>query len=132
MAALFLFDGECRFSSSAARALQRVVRPQCIVMPYQLVDLPRWQVPLERAQQQVVLVRRHQGTVVVTSGAEAVSAVLRAGRAPWPLVGAALDAPVVRGAAGLAYRVVAANRYRLPGGVAACDLDQAQGLVEAG
>lgn len=132
MEALFLYDGECRFSSTAARLLQRSVEPDCIVLPYQLADLPRWQVSDAQARAQVVYVRRLAGEAVVLAGAPAVAGVLRSGRPPWPVAGSVLRLPVIRHAAALSYAVVAANRYRLPGGTPSCDLDRADQVVGAG
>lgn len=132
MEALFLYDGECRFSSSAARALQRVVRPDCIVVPFQLADLARWQVSAEQARAEVVFVRRVDGTEVVRGGASALAGLCAAGRQPWPLAGYAMGLPVLAAVAQLGYRAVAANRYRMPGGTPACDLDRAAETVGTG
>lgn len=132
MEALFLFDGECRFSSTAARAVQRTVRPDCIVMPYQLADLQRWRVSAVQARAEMVFVRRVEGAEVVLGGAPALAGVFSAGRPPWPLAGSVLRLPGVRTAAQLVYRAAAANRYRLPGGTPACQLDRADEVVGAG
>jgi len=56
----------------------------------------------------------------VSGGAAAVARALRAAGRPWSLAGVLLDAPPLRWVAPVVYRLVAANRYRLPGGTAAC------------
>ena len=60
------------------------------------------------------------GTAV--SGAAAVAAVLVVAGGVWGLLGRVLGLPVVRTVAEAAYRLVARNRYRLPGGTPACRL----------
>lgn len=132
MTVVLLFDGDCAFCSTSARLLQRWVRPDCLVLPYQLVDLPRWGVTRREAAAEVLLVRRSDTTAVVSGGAAAIAAVLRLGRPPWPLLGAVLQAPGVRSAADLTYRVVAANRHRLPGGTPACAIDGVSSALTIG
>ena len=61
----------------------------------------------------------------LASAQDAVARVLLAGR-PWLRpVGAAMLAPGVNAVAGMAYRWVALNRHRLPGGTPACSLPAA-------
>lgn len=132
MTVVLLFDGDCAFCSTSARLLQRWVRPDCLVLPYQLVDLPRWGVTRQEAAVEVLLVRREDAAVVVSGGAAAIAETLRLGRQPWPLIGSALRAPGVRIAADLVYRAVAANRHRLPGGTPACAIDGVSSALPIG
>ena len=132
MTAMLLYDGWCGFCSSSARALQRWVRPQCLVLPYQQVDLARWGVGAQQAAAEVVFVSRAGDAVAVTGGAAAVAEALSTGRPPWPAVAAVLRAPGVRWAAAMAYRAVAANRRHLPGGTPACALDGTAPVVAVG
>ena len=62
----------------------------------------------------------------VSSGEDAVAQALRASRMPARPVGALLQLPGVHTVAGLAYRWVARNRHRLPGGTPACSMPAAQ------
>ncbi len=132
MTVVLLYDGDCAFCSSSARALQRWVRPDCLVLPYQLVDLPRWGVTPEGAAAEVLLVRKSGTTIAVRGGAAAIAGVLQLGRAPWPALGALLTAPGIAAVADLGYRFVAANRHRLPGGTPACAVDGAGSVVPIG
>lgn len=130
MTALLLFDGECRFSSTCARLIQGSVRPDCIVVPHQHVDLAAWRVSREQVAADLVLVRRHKGLSQVVTGLPALASVLRMGRAPWPIVGSVLGSPLGQLARPV-YRAVVDHRHRLPGGTPACDLDRAEEPVEA-
>lgn len=132
MTVVLLYDGDCAFCSTSARALQRWVRPDCLVLPYQLVDLQRWGVTSERAAAEVLLIRKADGTIWVRGGAPAIAGALRLGRQPWPALGTLLQAPVVSGIADAGYRLVAANRHRLPGGTPACAVDGASSVVPIG
>jgi predicted DCC family thiol-disulfide oxidoreductase YuxK len=59
-------------------------------------------------------------------GAPAIAAALRA-RGGWTrLLGSLIDLPGVRRLAAVVYRLVAANRHRLPGGTEACRIDEAR------
>lgn len=131
MTTMLLFDGDCRFSSTAARTFQRVARPDCLVLPYQQVDLERWQVEQSLAAAQVVFVRREEPSVDVKAGAAAIAGALGTCPFPGPAAAAVLRLPLVAQAAQAAYRVVAANRYRLPGGAPASDLDRTEDAVGA-
>lgn len=132
MTLVLLYDGDCAFCSSAARALQRWVRPDCLVLPYQLVDLDRWGVTADQARAQALLIHRADDTLAVRGGAEAIAGALLIGRAPWPLLGKLLLAPGLARLSALGYRLVAANRHRLPGGTPACAVDGATSVVPVG
>ncbi len=56
------------------------------------------------------------------SGHEAIAATLGAGGPLWRALGRLLVAPGVSPLAARAYALLAANRYRLPGGTPACRL----------
>ncbi len=56
----------------------------------------------------------------VSSGSDAIAAALRSAGAPWPVLGRVLVLPLVSVLARAAYRVVSANRQRLPGATPAC------------
>jgi predicted DCC family thiol-disulfide oxidoreductase YuxK len=60
----------------------------------------------------------------VDYGHRAFAAILRTGPLPWRLVGRLMTAPGVDAVARRAYAWVAANRHRMPGGTAACELQQ--------
>ncbi len=132
MTVVLLFDGDCAFCSTSARALQRWVRPRCLVLPYQHVDLERWHTSRDEAAAEVLLLRRSGDTVVRLGGAAAIAAALRLGVAPWPVAGVLLELPGVRTGARALYRAVARHRHRMPGGTPACALDGATSVAAVG
>lgn len=112
-----VFDGDCAFCSRCADVARRILPADCRVLPWQLADLDSIAVPAERARTEVLWIAR-DGTV--SGGATAVAMALRAAGGFWAAVGLLLSLPPLRWVTPAAYRLVAANRYRLPGGTAAC------------
>jgi predicted DCC family thiol-disulfide oxidoreductase YuxK len=110
-----LFDGDCGFCSSSARLAERLA-PQVSVLAYQDSELSAFAV----TAQECAAALRWVGTGGPAAGAAAVGRLLLAAGGGWRLLGRLLLAPGVRRVADLAYGVVAANRYRLPGGTPAC------------
>ncbi len=53
-----------------------------------------------------------------------IGRALVASNKPWPLVGKAILTPPIRWIAGPIYRLIAKNRFRLPGSTDACRLPQ--------
>ena len=60
----------------------------------------------------------------VDYGHRAFASILRTGPLPWRLVGRLMTTAVVEPVAIRAYRWVAHNRHRMPGGTAACSLER--------
>jgi predicted DCC family thiol-disulfide oxidoreductase YuxK len=118
-----VFDGGCGFCTRSAEVARRVLPADCAVVPWQEVDLAAVGTTAARARQEVLWVPR-AGEVV--GGARAVAAALRAAGSGWALLGRLLQLPLVDRLADVVYRVVAANRMRLPGGTAACALPRAR------
>lgn len=128
-----VFDGDCAFCSSSARAVVRWVRPQAEVAAWQHLDLDALGLTQEQCQESLRWVRpvaggppsegmQSDGMLVHRAGARAVAAVLLAGRAPFPVLGLVIDSVPVRQPAQWVYGWVARNRYRLPGGTPTCRL----------
>src|SRR3712207_4331297 len=112
-----VFDGDCAFCSRCAALARRILPADSAVLPWQQVDLDAIGVTPERAQCEVLWVDRDGGVV---GGAPAVARALRAAGGFWAVLGVLLSVPPIRWLAPPVYRLVAANRYRLPGGTAAC------------
>ena len=112
-----LFDGDCAFCTSVSHAARRALPADVAVVAWQFADLTALGTTAERAQREVLWVDA-DGTV--SGGAAAVARGLRAAGRPWSAFGVLLSVPPVRWLAPPVYRLVAANRHRLPGGTAAC------------
>ena len=112
-----VYDGDCGFCTRAAQRARRILPRDCAVTPWQGTDLASIGVTPARAQREVLWVSR---SGEVSGGAPAVAEVLRTAGGLWVFLGLALRVPPLSWAAHGVYRVVAANRMRLPGGTAAC------------
>ena len=113
---VLVFDGDCGFCTTCARFLERI-GPEAEIVAWQLTDLDALGVSEEQAADAVQWV----GTAGdVSSGHEAIAAVLASAGGIWRLAGRTLLLPGISWIAARAYRLVADNRYRLPGGTPAC------------
>lgn len=119
MRPVMLFDGDCGFCTTSVRVLQRVFAADVDVVPWQFADLAALGVSADRAEREVVWVGIDGGTA---GGAQAFARYLGAAGGIWPVFGAVLRTPPVRWLAAGAYRLIANNRHRLPGGTPACAL----------
>lgn len=114
---VLVFDGDCAFCTRSAGLARRILPDGYEVTPWQQADLGALGVTAERALTEVLWIDRDGA---VTGGAPAVARALRAAGGVWALLGLLLSVPPISWAAPPVYRLVARNRYRLPGGTAAC------------
>lgn len=115
---LVLFDRDCGFCTRAASFMTGPwVRADVASTPLQNIDLTAHGLTVDKCLETLHVV---DGESVFT-GSAAIARVLRAGRLPWPLVGAVLVAPGVRRLGRGVYALVARNRHRLPGGTSSCE-----------
>ena len=112
-----VFDGDCAFCTSAVGVARRLLPAEVAVVAWQFADLAALGVTVERAQQEVLWV---DPDGAVSGGAAAVARLLRAAGPPWSVLGVLIGLPPLRWVAPPVYRLVAANRHRLPGGTPAC------------
>ncbi|MQS11428.1 DUF393 domain-containing protein [Streptomyces kaniharaensis] len=129
---VLVFDGDCAFCSSCARWAERYLRQTLAsggweAVPFQFEDLAALdaragglgEVSAERAEREVLWVTP---AGEVYGGAQAVARLLMRSGGVWAYLGGLLALAPVRPVAGVAYRWVARNRHRMPGGTAACSL----------
>ncbi|MFT3716084.1 MAG: DUF393 domain-containing protein [Gordonia sp. (in: high G+C Gram-positive bacteria)] len=116
---LLVYDGDCAFCSSCERWIAR--RVPVTTVPYQRADLAALGLSTADAEQSIWVFDGDD----VTSGADAAAALLRhADTGGWRVAGRVLALPGIRSAARPAYRLVARNRHRMPGGTPACRLPE--------
>jgi len=114
-----VFDGDCAFCTKCVAKIPKKAAAALTIVPWQFADLEVLGLsPAEciRALQFV------DDDASISSGHAAVAAVLRRAGLPWKPIGAVMVLPPVSWLAAGVYRIVAANRARLPGGTAACAL----------
>jgi predicted DCC family thiol-disulfide oxidoreductase YuxK len=113
---VLVYDGDCAFCTNCARVLERI-GPDAEIVAWQLTDLAELGITAEQAADTVQWVQI-DGTV--RSGHEAIAAVLNSAGGIWKIIARILLLPGISWIAANVYRLVAANRYRLPGGTPAC------------
>ncbi len=118
---ILLFDGDCAFCTASVNFLRRYVRPEADIVPWQHADLTVLGVSSRECQESIQWLAG-PATPPLTQG-RAVAAALSCGAPPWPLIGRLMATPGIVNAANAAYRLVARNRFRLPGATPACRLD---------
>jgi predicted DCC family thiol-disulfide oxidoreductase YuxK len=113
---LLIYDGDCAFCTSCARVLERI-GPDAEIVPWQLTDLAELGITAEQATDAVQWVHS-DGTI--RSGHQAIAAVLTSAGPIWTIIGRTVSLPGISWTAAKIYRLVANNRYRLPGSTPAC------------
>jgi predicted DCC family thiol-disulfide oxidoreductase YuxK len=120
---VLVFDGDCAFCTSSAHLLERL-GPEAEIVAWQLADLDELGITAAQATEAVQWIGT-DGTA--RSGHEAIAAALGTAGWPWGIAGRLITLPGISTLAAVTYRLIARNRYRLPGGTPAC----ATGLGEA-
>jgi predicted DCC family thiol-disulfide oxidoreductase YuxK len=122
---LFLYDGDCAFCSASARFIERrIPTPDTEVVPWQRTELEPLGVTLQEADESVVHV---DAELHRTFGPVAIARLLRSSSSPlWRSLGAILGGRATLLVAWPAYRWIARNRHRMPGGTATCSLPAAE------
>lgn len=116
-----LFDGDCGFCTKSVAWLDQRGLLGHPAVPWQSVPAAQRPVPDGRLTTEVVL-ERPDGTVL--GGADALAATVRAADSRLRIAGVLAALPGVRTLARAVYRVVARNRYRMPGAAAACSVNR--------
>ncbi|WP_067172898.1 thiol-disulfide oxidoreductase DCC family protein [Microtetraspora niveoalba] len=116
---LIIYDGDCGFCTTAAGFIERRMDVPADVAAWQFTDLAALGTTPERAEYELLWVDT-RGRVF--GGAQAVAKILLAAGLPWSPLGLLLRVPPFRWAAHGLYRLIAANRHRLPGGTPMCVL----------
>jgi len=116
---VLVYDGECGFCTTCVRFIERRIPSSAEIVAWQFADLPGLGTTAERAERELLWVHA-SGEVV--GGAEAVAELLVDAGGGWRLLGRLMRLPPVGWFAVIGYRLVAANRHRLPGGTPACAL----------
>lgn len=119
---LLVFDGDCAFCTTSVNALERILPAFPPKYPWQWLDLDELGLTVNDVTTYAwVVTPTHQ-----YAGHLAFSALLRAQKgAGWRFLGHLIATPPISWIAALAYRAIATNRHRLPGGTPACALPPA-------
>ena len=124
--ATLVFDGDCAFCTSAVNWGRRHLGAAADFVPWQELDLEAEGLSEEKVLRAVQWLPAPNVKGPIRSGAGAIGRLLLTSRWPWRPLGALGLLPPFSWVAALAYRVIAANRHRLPGGTPACAVPSAR------
>ncbi len=110
--ATVVYDGECGFCTAAAGLASRHLHGPVAAVPIADADLTALGVPAADARRSLQWVGPDGARL---QGHRAVAAWLRSGGRGWPVAGSLMTAPGLDLLSAGAYRIVAANRRRIPG-----------------
>jgi len=121
-----VFDGDCAFCTSSVQWIKRWCRPAVRFVPWQQLDLAAHGLTQEQVTSAVQWLRPRTSAKPVPSGAAAIGRMLLRARWPFRPAGALMLVPPISWLAAGVYRLIANNRYRLPGGTPACAVPHAR------
>jgi len=124
--ATLVFDGDCAFCTSSVNWAKRHLGAAADYVPWQELDLEAAGLSYTQVQRAVQWLPAPEVPGPIRSGAGAVGRLLLSSRWPWRPLGVLALLPPFSWLAALAYRLIAANRHRLPGGTPACAVPATQ------
>lgn len=116
---VFLYDGDCGFCTRSVEVVEDWIPTRARIEAWQFADLDALGVAREQAEYEVVWIGA-DGTV--DGGARGFARLLVDAGGAWSVLGRLILLPPFRWVAHGCYRLIANNRYRLPGGTPACAL----------
>jgi predicted DCC family thiol-disulfide oxidoreductase YuxK len=120
---VLVYDGDCAFCTSSVRFIERHIPTTAEIVAWQFAGLAALGTTAERAERELLWVHPSGR---IDGGADAVAALLVGSGQGWRLLGRLMQLPVLDWVARGIYRLIAANRHRLPGGTPACALPASQ------
>lgn len=111
--ATVIYDGQCGFCAWFVRKISERLASAAELSPYQDFDLAA--VGLTEHDAQRALQWSDPATKHTSQGSDAFASWLRHAGGAWGIAGLLLAAPPIRWIGGATYRIVAANRTRIPG-----------------
>lgn len=120
---VLVYDGDCGICTRSVEFVERRLRTDVEIVAFQFADLASLGLTREACEDAVQWVTPSGR---ISHGHIAVGDLLKASGWPWVPIGWLVQTPPTSWIAGAAYRWVARNRHRLPGGTPACTLPAEQ------
>ena len=126
-----VFDGDCGFCTTSVHWAERWCRPAVRFVPWQELDLEAHGLSFEAVTTAVQWLSPRSSAEPIPKGSAAVARTLLRSRWPFRPIGALMLVPPVSWLAAGIYRLIANNRYRMPGGTPACAVSKAPSATPA-
>ena len=121
---VLIYDGDCQFCQLSLDFGIRNLRifPQYVA--FQKIDPKDFGLTASQVRSQIWLAQKSPANTVALGGHLAAGAILKLQPSRWlKVLGWLATTPPTAWAANLLYKLIAANRHRLPGGSRACKLE---------
>jgi predicted DCC family thiol-disulfide oxidoreductase YuxK len=116
---VLLYDNDCGFCRRSVQWLHdHNALGHTHTAAWQSLDPHQLPVARDRLEREIILISGGD----IHGGATALALAVTRGPLPWRLTGRALRLPVLHTLAAYVYRKIAANRHRMPGATAACEI----------
>ena len=121
---VLIYDGDCQFCQLSLEFGVKNLRifPQYVA--FQRIDPTDFGLTAQQVRSQIWLAQKSPANAVALGGHLAAGAVLRFQPSRWlKVLGWLTSTPPTSWAASVLYKLIAANRHRLPGGSRACKIE---------
>jgi predicted DCC family thiol-disulfide oxidoreductase YuxK len=121
---VLIYDGDCQFCQLSLDFGVKNLRifPQYVA--FQKIDPKDFGLTAQQVRSQIWLVRRSPATASALGGHLAAGAILKLQPSRWlKILGSLVSTPPTSWVADALYKLIAANRHRLPGGSKACKIE---------
>ena len=121
---VLIYDGDCQFCQLSLDFGIKNLRifPQYVA--FQKIDPQDFGLTASQVRSQIWLAQKSQANTLALGGHLAAGAILKLQPSRWlKVLGWLATTPPTSWVASLLYKVIAANRHRLPGGSRACKLE---------
>jgi predicted DCC family thiol-disulfide oxidoreductase YuxK len=121
---VLIYDGDCKFCQLSLEFGIKHLRAFPQYVAFQKIDPKDFGLTASQVRSQIWLAQKTPSTAEVLGGHLAAGAILKLQPSRWlRALGWLASTPPTSWVASLLYKVIAANRHRLPGGSRACKLE---------
>ena len=121
---VLIYDGDCKFCQLSLEFGIKHLRAFPQYVAFQRIDPKDFGLTASQVRSQIWLAQKTTSTAEVLGGHLAAGAILKLQPSRWlRALGWLASTPPTSWVASLLYKVIAANRHRLPGGSRACKLE---------
>ena len=121
---VLIYDGDCQFCQLSLDFGIRNLRVFPQYVAFQKIDPQDFGLTASQVRSQIWLAQKSQANILALGGHLAAGAILKLQPSRWlKVLGWLATTPPTSWVASLLYKVIAANRHRLPGGSRACKLE---------
>jgi predicted DCC family thiol-disulfide oxidoreductase YuxK len=118
---VLIYDGDCKFCQLSLEFGIKHLRAFPQYVAFQKIDPKDFGLTASQVRSQIWLAQKTPSTAEVLGGHLAAGAILRLQPSRWlKLLGSLASTPPTSWVASLLYKLIAANRHRLPGGSREC------------